>query len=144
MSVILALLRRDLALAFGGGHPADSIGLGTLLDVPVRYLSTGQRKRAAILQSNGRRADLWLLDEPLNGLDAAAAERLVGQVGAFCASGGKALIASHQPFGLARLKTLELADYLPPLPGGEGTEGWGLPTAASDTPTQPPPNGGGE
>lgn len=97
----------------GEDYAADSVGLSNLLDVPVRYLSTGQRKRAAILQSNTRGAGLWLLDEPLNGLDAAAAERLVGQVEAFCAGGGKALIASHQPFGLPGLKTLDLADYAP-------------------------------
>src|SRR5690606_19600328 len=97
----------------GGGHPMERAGLGNLLDVPVRYLSTGQRKRAAILQSNTRGADLWLLDEPLNGLDAAAAERLVAQVAQFCGGGGKALIASHQAFALPGLKTLDLADYAP-------------------------------
>ena len=91
----------------------DAGTLAPLLDVPVRYLSTGQRKRAAILQSNTRGTDLWLLDEPLNGLDAAAAERLVGQVAEFCAGGGKALIASHQAFALAGLRTLDLADYAP-------------------------------
>lgn len=133
----------------GGGHPMEGTGLGNLLDVPVRYLSTGQRKRAAILQSNTRAADLWLLDEPLNGLDAAAAERLVGQVANFCAGGGKALIASHQAFALPGLNTLDLADYLPPLPAGEGIEGWGLgargsrPPETPYTPTQPPPQGGG-
>src|SRR5690606_6901802 len=97
----------------GDAYAAEGAGLGMLLDVPVRYLSTGQRKRAAILQSNTRGADLWLLDEPLNGLDAAAAERLVGQVEAFCAGGGKALIASHQAFALPGLKSLDLADYAP-------------------------------
>jgi heme exporter protein A len=106
------------ALAFWekvDGQPlaATDAGLDPLLDVPVRYLSTGQRKRAAILQSNTRGADLWLLDEPLNGLDAGAAERLVGQVAEFCAGGGMALIASHQPFALEGLRTLELADFAP-------------------------------
>jgi heme exporter protein A len=97
------------------GQPlaATDAGLDPLHDVPVRYLSTGQRKRAAILQSNTRGADLWLLDEPLNGLDAGAAERLVGRVAEFCAGGGMALIASHQPFALGGLRTLELADFAP-------------------------------
>jgi heme exporter protein A len=106
------------ALAFwekvdGQPFAATDAGLDPLHDVPVRYLSTGQRKRAANLQSNTRGADLWLLDEPLNGLDAGAAERLVGQVAEFCAGGGMALIASHQPFALEGLRTLELADFAP-------------------------------
>src|SRR5690606_18671059 len=51
----------------GTGYDAEAsaaLGLDTLLDVPVRFLSTGQRKRAAILVSNARGAGLWLLDEP--------------------------------------------------------------------------------
>ncbi len=88
-------------------------GLNTLFDVPVRYLSTGQRKRAALVQSAPLPGGLWLLDEPLNGLDVAAAERLVAQVGEHCAAGGLALVASHQPFGLAGLETLDILDYAP-------------------------------
>src|SRR5690606_27983147 len=61
------------SLSSGRGTLAGTLGLNPLLDVPVRYLSTGQRKRAAILQSNPRPAGIWLLDEPLNGLDVDAA-----------------------------------------------------------------------
>ena len=87
--------------------------LSGLSDVPVRYLSTGQRKRAAVVQSAPRAGGLWLLDEPLNGLDVIAAERLVAQVAEHCSGGGLALVASHQPFGLAGLRTLDILDYAP-------------------------------
>ena len=65
------------ALAFwgaldGGAVDLAPLGLGGLEGVPVRYLSTGQKKRAAIARLLGQRAPLWLLDEPLNGLDTAA------------------------------------------------------------------------
>ena len=86
-------------------------GLDTLLDVPVRYLSTGQRKRAAIVQSNARQAAIWLLDEPLNGLDIHAGERLQAAVAHYCAQGGIAVIASHQPFAVPDLQTLDLAEF---------------------------------
>jgi heme exporter protein A len=107
------------ALAFwdridGGGYgpePMAGLGLDTLAEVPVRYLSTGQRKRAAILQSNARRAGIWLLDEPLNGLDVDAAAGLERQVAEYLASGGIAVIASHQPFAVPGLRRLHLADY---------------------------------
>ena len=43
-----------------------------LADVPVRYLSTGQQKRAALARVLGQAAPVWLLDEPLSGLDTAS------------------------------------------------------------------------
>ncbi|MXO58045.1 heme ABC exporter ATP-binding protein CcmA [Altererythrobacter salegens] len=106
------------ALAFwaridGANEALDAPGLNVLSDVPVRYLSTGQRKRAAIVQSAPKPGGLWLLDEPLNGLDAAAAKWLVGRVSEHCAGGGLALIASHQPFGLGDLTPLDIVDYAP-------------------------------
>lgn len=100
----------------GGGFGPERVGLaglGDLLDVPVRYLSTGQRKRAAILQSNAQRASLWLLDEPLNGLDTAGVAMLAGAIEAFRGCGGTVLVASHQPIALADLRTIDLADFAP-------------------------------
>jgi heme exporter protein A len=100
----------------GGGYgpaPTAALGLDALLDVPVRFLSTGQRKRAAILMSNARQAGLWLLDEPLNGLDRQAAEDFQQHVAGYCARGGIAVIASHQPFAVPGLRQLALADYAP-------------------------------
>jgi len=89
----------------------ELLGLDHLLDVPVRYLSTGQKKRAALARLIGQGAPIWLLDEPLNGLDAAAAE-LVGQVLAdHCGEGGICVIASHQPFEAPGKRTLNLAEF---------------------------------
>jgi heme exporter protein A len=99
-----------------GGYGPGQIklmGLEALLDVPVRFLSTGQRKRAAILVSNTRHAGLWLLDEPLNGLDTEAAADLQAQVADYLAHGGIAVIASHQPFAVPGLKRIELAEFAP-------------------------------
>lgn len=95
----------------GRGRQDGALGLESLLDVPVRYLSTGQRKRAAILQSNPRCKGIWLLDEPLNGLDVDAAAEFQAQVGEYVAEGGIAVIASHQPFHVPALSRLHLSDY---------------------------------
>lgn len=98
-----------------GGRAEQSaisrLGLADLLDVPVRYLSTGQKKRAALARLVGQQAPIWLLDEPLNGLDVHAVELTETIVGEHCTSGGIALIASHQPFRLPHMRTLALADY---------------------------------
>ena len=90
-----------------------TLGLGDLLDVPVRYLSTGQRKRAALARILLAGAPVWLLDEPLNGLDSATAAAVERLVAVHIADGGIAVIASHQPFALAGMARLELARFEP-------------------------------
>ncbi|MET1755434.1 heme ABC exporter ATP-binding protein CcmA [Novosphingobium sp. RD2P27] len=105
------------ALAFwsgidGSSHCAfEALGLDELLDVPVRYLSTGQRKRAAMARLLGQKAAVWLLDEPLNGLDVHAARAVEELTASHCAAGGIALVASHQPFALPGMTTLALQEH---------------------------------
>ena len=90
-----------------------TLGLGDLLDVPVRYLSTGQRKRAALARTLLAGAPVWLLDEPLNGLDTATTAVVESLVARHIANGGIAVIASHQPFALAGMARLEIARFEP-------------------------------
>jgi heme exporter protein A len=101
------------ALAFwrrldGGAMPLDRLGLSRLADVPVRYLSTGQRKRAALARLVGQQADIWLLDEPLNGLDTDGVALVAALVAEHRAAGGTVLVASHQPLELPGAAVLDL------------------------------------
>src|SRR3546814_9640360 len=57
-----------------------AMALAPLAEVPVAMLSTGQRKRAAMARVIASGAPIWLLDEPANGMDAAAAARLVAAI----------------------------------------------------------------
>jgi heme exporter protein A len=75
----------------------DALGLAHLAGVPVRLLSSGQAKRATLARVAASGAPLWLLDEPLNALDADGADRLAGVIQAHLVSGGAVLAASHQP-----------------------------------------------
>jgi heme exporter protein A len=68
-----------------------------LAQVPVRFLSTGQRKRASIARVLSSKADIWLLDEPYNGLDSASCARLDQAIMTHAAAGGIVLVAAHQP-----------------------------------------------
>ena len=95
----------------GAENAAEQLGLGALLEVPVRYLSTGQKKRATIARLIGQQAPLWLLDEPLNGLDARGVALVCTLVMQHCRNGGIAVIASHQPFELADLRQFDLKDF---------------------------------
>ena len=74
----------------------NALGLTGLNAVPVRWLSSGQLKRATLARVAASGAPLWLLDEPLNGLDANGTERLAKVVAQHLASGGGVLAASHQ------------------------------------------------
>jgi heme exporter protein A len=91
-------LRR--ALGFWGGaveEAMDAVGLSQLAAVPVRLLSSGQAKRASLARVAASGAPLWLLDEPLNALDADGTERLTALIDAHRARGGAVLAASHLP-----------------------------------------------
>jgi heme exporter protein A len=70
--------------------------LVSLADVPVRFLSTGQRKRTSLARVMASAAPIWLLDEPYNGLDSASAARLDSALLKHSAAGGMALVAAHQ------------------------------------------------
>ena len=86
-----------------------AMGLETLVDVPVRMLSNGQRKRAALARVLASEAPLWLLDEPGNGLDADGLARLEAAMAAHRAAGGAILAATHQPLALPGAAQLVLA-----------------------------------
>jgi heme exporter protein A len=105
------LQRLGDALAFWVRDSAAGIaamGLEPLAEVPVRMLSTGQRKRAALARVVASKAPLWLLDEPANGLDADGLARLEAAMAAHRAAGGTILAASHQSLALdgAQIVTL--------------------------------------
>jgi heme exporter protein A len=85
----------------------DAVGLTALGDVPVRLLSSGQLKRATLARVAASGAPLWLLDEPLNGLDADGAGRLARLIDRHRSAGGAVLAASHLPLP-GDWRTLEL------------------------------------
>ncbi|RZK02994.1 MAG: heme ABC exporter ATP-binding protein CcmA [Novosphingobium sp.] len=89
----------------------ERLGLAHLTDVPVRYLSTGQKKRAALARVIGQGADHWLLDEPLNGLDKDGVALVEALIAERRAAGGTVIVASHQPVALPGGQTIDLRDH---------------------------------
>jgi len=92
-----------------------ALALTDLANIPVRLLSTGQRRRAAIARVVASGAALWLLDEPANGLDKTALGLLETAIAAHRASGGAVLVASHTPITLPGTITTDLSQHLPQL-----------------------------
>ena len=77
-----------------------AIGLAELADLPVRYLSEGQKRRTALARLIAHKKPIWLLDEPLAGLDATSSARLIEAIGEHLRGGGIALVATHSALQL--------------------------------------------
>ncbi len=94
------------------GHSVDramsDMALAPLAEVPVAMLSTGQRKRAAMVRVIASGAPIWLLDEPANGMDEAAQARLVAAIARHRANGGAVMLASHFALGVPDLAELDM------------------------------------
>lgn len=90
-----------------------TVGLGALAEVPVRLLSTGQRRRAGLARVLAAQAPLWLLDEPGNGLDVEGVAMLETVVAGHRAAGGAVLLTTHQLLGVPDARTLALGGFVP-------------------------------
>lgn len=88
----------------------EATQLSALAEVPVRLLSTGQRRRAALARVVASGAPVWLLDEPANGLDDASVGTLETLIASHRAAGGIALIATHLPIDVPGAQSIALGD----------------------------------
>ena len=86
----------------------DAFALGPLADLPARFLSQGQRRRAALARLVASPAPLWLLDEPTLGLDADSVERLETALARHRGAGGLAVVATHGGLGLGVHQVLDM------------------------------------
>jgi heme exporter protein A len=89
----------------------ERMGLGGRMHLPARFLSEGERRRAAIARLVVGRSSLWLLDEVLTSLDRVAVETIQLVIEDHLAAGGMAIVATHQELKLSsgRSQRIELA-----------------------------------
>lgn len=105
----LEALKRDLTvaenlsfhMALWGRRPdfeqtLQELKLDKAAHMRARYLSAGQRRRVALAMLRLSGAKLWLLDEPTTNLDSEGRALLVDWTRRHIASGGMAVIATHQ------------------------------------------------
>jgi heme exporter protein A len=89
----------------GGNVPVDEalaeFDLRSLAATPARFLSTGQRRRAALARLIAVPRPLWLLDEPGVGLDRSGRAALEAAIARHLAAGGTCIAASHGDVTLA-------------------------------------------
>ncbi len=96
----------------GGDEPAAlaaaaRLGITRLLDLEVRVLSAGQRRRLALARIIASPRALWLLDEPLAPLDAASRALVGTLMTEHLDGGGMILAAVHDPLPIA-VRTVEI------------------------------------
>lgn len=85
-----------------------AVGLPELGGLPFGYLSTGQRRRAAIARLLVSRRPIWLLDEPTAGLDARSERIFAALAHAHLGDGGIVVAATHVALGLGAAKELRM------------------------------------
>lgn len=88
----------------------ERVGLARCLDLPARALSFGQRRRVALAGLMTADALLWILDEPLTGLDVDGVALVERMIRDHVVAGGLAIMTTHQSMTLDGLtpKTLSI------------------------------------
>lgn len=84
--------RRDQDLV---NRALDRLGIAHLADRQIGQLSGGQRQRALVARAYIQEADLLLLDEPLNAVDAESQAVILDIFDELKARGASAIIATH-------------------------------------------------
>jgi heme exporter protein A len=108
--------REDARLAL------EHVGLAGRDNLPARFLSEGQRRRSALARLVTGKSTLWVLDEVLASLDAAAMRLVNSLIEGHLDKGGIAVVATHQELQLSAssFQRLELTG----VPSGAAPLGW--------------------
>lgn len=83
-------------------------GLRGREDLPVQYLSAGQKRRVLMARMASRQAKLWILDEPFNALDVNAVQDLQDLIVEHLGTGGLVVLTSHQEIQIPHVRVLDL------------------------------------
>jgi ABC-type Mn2+/Zn2+ transport system ATPase subunit len=73
----------------------DKLGVGDLMDRQISQLSGGQQQRVLIARALAQNADLLLLDEPLNAVDAETRHTIANVLDAIRREGKTVVMATH-------------------------------------------------
>jgi manganese/zinc/iron transport system ATP- binding protein len=73
----------------------ERVGMADLADRQISQLSGGQQQRVFLARALAQEADVYLMDEPLAGVDAATEETIVGVLRSLRDSGRTVLVVHH-------------------------------------------------
>jgi heme exporter protein A len=89
-----------------------TMGLVKLRRRAVRTLSAGQRRRTALSTLLLGSAPVWLLDEPLAGLDSSSVPMVGELIAQHLRSGGAVLLTTHQPLPGPTMRELAVTEWV--------------------------------
>ncbi|MBB4075993.1 heme exporter protein A [Bartonella fuyuanensis] len=89
------------------------IGLSDLEYLPFNILSTGQQRRIAIARLLLSYRPIWILDEPISGLDNHAQKLLARIFQRHLNQGGMIIAATHNSLGISENHKIVLEKFLP-------------------------------
>ncbi|UNE54342.1 heme ABC exporter ATP-binding protein CcmA [Bartonella machadoae] len=105
--------------AFYGQHllcPQEAladIDLSDLESLPFNVLSTGQKRRVAIARLLLSHRPIWILDEPISGVDNHAQILLANVFQRHLNQGGMIIAATHHPLGIPENLKIALEEFSP-------------------------------
>ncbi|MBL94847.1 MAG: Cytochrome c biogenesis ATP-binding export protein CcmA [Alphaproteobacteria bacterium MarineAlpha3_Bin5] len=85
--------------------------LENVLDLPVRFLSAGQKRRVGLVRLIVSSSVIWLLDEPATSLDNAMIEQLENIIRDHRKEGGIVILSTHQNLKLDDAIELQLDSF---------------------------------
>ena len=80
----------------------EKMGLHGHEDLPVRFLSQGQKRRVALARLLVSETPLWILDEPFTALDALALRSLQAVIRSHLQKDGIVILTTHQEVDLTQ------------------------------------------
>jgi len=80
----------------------EDVALTAAANVRVRFLSAGQQRRASLATLKLGASKVWILDEPTTNLDKSGRGKVIAWIREHLATGGTAVVATHQPDELAQ------------------------------------------
>ena len=91
-----------------------TLDAASFAELPVRYLSAGQRQRVTLARLMLFDTPLWMLDEPFTALDHATRSLVEALIDTHVDQGGTVLIATHQAFASRHaIRVVPLGDPRP-------------------------------
>lgn len=89
-------------------HCLDFMQIPYLANVPCRFMSLGQKKRVALSRLLLKEKSVWLLDEPIIGLDISSIRTLEHMISLHLGRGGIVFLSSHSNMKLNNAVSVHL------------------------------------
>lgn len=105
-------LRSDASEATANFKEAlDVFSIAHLIDIPGRFLSAGQKRRANLARIIASKSPVWLLDEPTTALDKESIKQLEAIIEVHREKGGMVVLSTHSDMNIKDQQVLDVGSF---------------------------------